>query len=76
MGVFCIEDHLLGYFSMGDGYEGRELSLPQEHVDTRNRWRWSHRGSSSSISLLALHCKSLEMRDLLRPHQLLFEARV
>ena len=53
MGIFCIEDHLLGYFSMSDRYDGGKLSLPQEHVDTRNRWHWSHQGSSSSISLLA-----------------------
>ena len=52
MGIFGIENHLLGYFSMGDGYGDRVLNLPQEHVDTRNRWHWSHRGSLSSISLL------------------------
>ena len=52
MGIFGIEDDLLGYFSMGDGYEGRNLSLPQEHVDTRIRWHWNHRGSLGSISLL------------------------
>ena len=38
--VFLVEDYLSLYLSSSIR-EGREALRPQEHADTRTRWRWS-----------------------------------
>ena len=73
MGIVCVEDYLLGHFSVGNGWDGRNRGYLKSMLVLGLAGARIAMALRAVVSLLLQG--SLTLRDLLHLHQFLPEAR-